>query len=44
VSLTTDDFQLERFDNVTCLESFVNSENEMWADIHSKSRKQSKRT
>lgn len=44
MSLTIDDFQLERFENVTCLGSFVNSENETWTDINSKPRKQSKDT
>ena len=39
MSLTIDDFQLERFDNATCMGSFVNSENELWADIHSKIKK-----
>jgi len=29
MSLTIDDFQPERFDNVTCLGLFVNSENEL---------------
>ena len=33
--LTVDDFELERFDNLTVLGLFVNSENEVWADIHS---------
>jgi hypothetical protein len=39
VILTVDDFLLELFDYVTCLISFVNSENELWADIYSKIKK-----
>jgi len=39
VILTIDDFQLEWFDYVTCLISFVNSENGLWADIYSNIKK-----
>jgi len=39
MSLTIDDFQLECFDNITYFGSFVSSENEMWAYIHSKIKK-----
>jgi hypothetical protein len=39
MSLTIDDFQVELFDNATCMGSFGNSENELWADIHSKIKK-----
>jgi hypothetical protein len=42
MSLTRDDFQLERFDNVTCWGPFVNSENPCVIIIYSFQNQESK--